>query len=170
MGATSSLAGVGAAQAAAGGDAAHVFDHWIRLCVGSSRCGPLHSWPCAAFWRRQMRAPHPRSLNPFTSCGDGYVDGLLHGALGISLLRDTELLRRRADDLLHSALLDVLLRPGLGVNAASLVGAVVRRRRDGVADSEHLVTPESAQAALSATAAARRAAVGSVKGGHKPLF
>ena len=47
-----------------------------------------------------------------------------------------------------------------------LVGAVVRPSRDGASDSELLVLPQGAQAALSLTAGAGRAAVRSVKGSH----
>ena len=84
--------------------------------------------------------------------------------------RGNDLLHWRVDDLFHSALLDALLCLGLGVDAPSLVGAVVRRRRYAAPDSEELVLPECAQAALSAMEGAGRAAVCSVKGGHWPPF
>ena len=101
-------------------------------------------------------------LSLFHILRNGYVDGLLHDALENSILHDSDLLHRGVDDLLHSPLLDALLRLGVGVDAPSHVGTVVRRRRHGAPDSEDLVLPESAQAALSATAGAGRA----VKGGR----
>ena len=63
------------------------------------------------------------------------------------------------------------MRSSVWVSASTrraLLALWVRRRRHGAPDSEKLVLPESAQAALSATAGAGRAAVCSVKGGHKP--
>ena len=123
--------------------------------------------------QRQVRAPphgrvpslgngrggrHIIDLNPFHVLRNGHVDGLPHDAPGIPHLRDNDLLYGRVDDLLHSALLDALHCLGLGVDAPSLVGAVVRRRRYGAPDSEELVLSEGAQVALSATAGAGRAA------------
>ena len=106
-----------------------MFIHWIRRCIGSGRCGR-----------------HILDLIPFHVLRNGYVNGLLHDALG------NDLLHRRVDDLFHSALLDVLLGLSLGVHAPSLVGAVVRRRHNGAPDSELLMLPERAQAAFSPTA------------------
>ena len=82
----------------------HVFNRWIRLCIGNGKCG------CHTLRRA------PPSGDGFDALRNGYIDGLLHDALGNSILRDTELLRRRDDDLLRIALLEVLLCLCLGVN------------------------------------------------------
>ena len=89
----------------------------------SSKCGrhPLGRVP---FLGDGRSGRHILDLSHSHLLRNGYVDGLLHDALGISLLRGNDLLRKRVDDLLDSALLDVLLCLGLGVDAPSLIGAV----------------------------------------------
>ena len=82
----------------------HVFNRCIRLCIGNGKCG------CHTLRRA------PPYGDGFDALRNGYIDGLLHDALGNSILRDTELLRSRDDDLLHIALLEVLLCLCLGVN------------------------------------------------------
>ena len=91
---------------------------------------------------------------PSITLRNGHIDGLLRDALRIALLRGDDLLHWIVDNLFHSVLVYALLGLSLRVNVRGLAGAVERRRHDGAPDGELLVLPESAQAALSASAGA----------------
>ena len=136
--------------------------------MSSGRCG-RHTLGRAPPSGDARCGRHIHDLCPLRFVRNGHVDGLLHDALESPLQRDVDLLHKRVDDLLHSALLNGLPSGSRRRRAEPCwrCGASPSRWCTG---HQQLVLPEGAQAALSATVGAGRAAVSSVKGGHQPPF